>query len=657
MSRAASPISSDPKFLKENIKDATKLLKDRARDFQGIPIPKMQEALKKMAAMLKRCKKDKTNDGAIREFINQINALEREIFQPILKELRNTKLGFTEYLNSELRDLFGDISNTISNNLPKQKLPLFNKVDVQEPLSTVNSSMGNKLQGFMGKGQIILTTVRSRSSGEERKELDLRGDVAGQDFDRDDGLEPHVYEIFRICPRFRILLLGRSGVGKSRLINKIFNITEAEVSHHRAGNANIEKEFTSLENPRFVLHDSRGFEYGNEGQLDEVMTFIRNRTEKGRKESERLHAIWLCITIPTGGERLLETGDEEILKMSRGDVPLIVVFTKYDRLITDAEEKVDADWEPNNPTCRVSELADKEYKKLCVRPLESASNNSESGPSTRHVYQRVSVERGYDSYLLELIRTTAEHVSTGVRAMWAIAQRVDAETSRDASIAIGRQKYWEALSTSVYFKDKRLKNCLWALHVDTVTAWNFFDPHNCLCSQSMMELLSGIIAELNDDNDPGLDVSGNPNQALVSGVSQVGNAGAALFGMSPTTAIVVVPLGVVVLLAQWIHKVYAQTPGIIRCLMGYVLDINFVLWKLFWFMRQKGGVQPVTEEIVRDLLASFNASEQKRWMHHAVKNFLKDAGVLERLRPEVVLGEVIRLIKEFCQESGTLEVN
>jgi len=47
---------------------------------------------------------------------------------------------------------------------------------------------------------------------------------------------------------------------------------------------------------------------------------------------DRLCAIWLCIQIPPAGGRLIETGDEELLKLNLGDVPIVIVFTQYDSL-------------------------------------------------------------------------------------------------------------------------------------------------------------------------------------------------------------------------------------------------------------------------------------------------------------------------------------
>ncbi|KZT28855.1 hypothetical protein NEOLEDRAFT_1129114 [Neolentinus lepideus HHB14362 ss-1] len=92
------------------------------------------------------------------------------------------------------------------------------------------------------------------------------------------------------------------------------------------------------------------------------------------------------------------------------------------------------------------------------------------------------------------LRRAAGHVSDDSRTSWAIAQRTDAETSRDANIEIGRQSTMcgpvrvshllkpcqstGGHSTTPYFKEKHLEKCLSASHVDSVKAWNFYDLNN-----------------------------------------------------------------------------------------------------------------------------------------------------------------------------------
>ncbi|KIK36307.1 hypothetical protein CY34DRAFT_56274, partial [Suillus luteus UH-Slu-Lm8-n1] len=63
-------------------------------------------------------------------------------------------------------------------------------------------------------------------------------------------------DVLQICPRFRLLVIGKTGVGKSSLIQQAFGINDVHVSEYRRGEADIDKEFIAPENQRFVLHDS-----------------------------------------------------------------------------------------------------------------------------------------------------------------------------------------------------------------------------------------------------------------------------------------------------------------------------------------------------------------------------------------------------------------
>ncbi|KAG2088268.1 uncharacterized protein F5147DRAFT_587736, partial [Suillus discolor] len=73
-----------------------------------------------------------------------------------------------------------------------------------------------------------------------------------------------------ILPRFQILVVGKSGVGKSSLISHAFGVEKEIVAHNKPGEAHIDKELISSQNKRFVLHDSKGFEPGDEDNLEIV---------------------------------------------------------------------------------------------------------------------------------------------------------------------------------------------------------------------------------------------------------------------------------------------------------------------------------------------------------------------------------------------------
>jgi hypothetical protein len=65
-----------------------------------------------------------------------------------------------------------------------------------------------------------------------------------------------------------------------------------QVEHWKAGEANIEREFTAPDNDFFVLHDSKGFETGSTETLNAVSKFIEERCNEDLPLEKRLHAVW-----------------------------------------------------------------------------------------------------------------------------------------------------------------------------------------------------------------------------------------------------------------------------------------------------------------------------------------------------------------------------
>jgi predicted GTPase len=102
---------------------------------------------------------------------------------------------------------------------------------------------------------------------------------------------PVTEEILATCPKFRILVVGKSGAGKSSLINAAFGVNLANVSHEQSGVANIYDDITSDQNSRFILHDSQGFVAGETQNLETVVRFITERVKQPELK-DRLHAIW-----------------------------------------------------------------------------------------------------------------------------------------------------------------------------------------------------------------------------------------------------------------------------------------------------------------------------------------------------------------------------
>ena len=60
------------------------------------------------------------------------------------------------------------------------------------------------------------------------------------------------------------------------------------------GEHNIEDELIFRSSPKFIFHDSRGFETGSVNELDLMKKFLADRASEMKLE-KRLHAIWWVI--------------------------------------------------------------------------------------------------------------------------------------------------------------------------------------------------------------------------------------------------------------------------------------------------------------------------------------------------------------------------
>ncbi|EIW77595.1 hypothetical protein CONPUDRAFT_62041 [Coniophora puteana RWD-64-598 SS2] len=147
------------------------------------------------------------------------------------------------------------------------------------------------------------------------------------------------------CPVFRVLIIGRANAGKTTILQKVCNVdkdTEPVVPGsytlfqvslsnrwRQRGRHDITNQITYPDS-RFIFHDSRGIEAGSVDEFQIIHKFIRERASK-TSLAEHLHAIWFCVSMDN--TRPLVEAELAFFNEDTADVPVVVVFTKYDALL------------------------------------------------------------------------------------------------------------------------------------------------------------------------------------------------------------------------------------------------------------------------------------------------------------------------------------
>ncbi|KAG8941654.1 hypothetical protein FRC03_004252 [Tulasnella sp. 419] len=118
---------------------------------------------------------------------------------------------------------------------------------------------------------------------------------------------PDTLQIMQVCPRLRVVIIGKENSGKTTILQKMCGTTDTPIVIDRNGQQidpstlevptamrgmhDIENEIFFPSNPRLIFHDSRGFEAGSSDEIDEVRSFIADRSNRIELK-DRLHVIW-----------------------------------------------------------------------------------------------------------------------------------------------------------------------------------------------------------------------------------------------------------------------------------------------------------------------------------------------------------------------------
>jgi len=158
---------------------------------------------------------------------------------------------------------------------------------------------------------------------------------------------------------FNIFVVGKSGVGKSTLINAVFGEKLAKTGSGSPKTQNI-KEYKSKD---FSIFDTKGLELEDYDSTKAQIAEFLAQKQTGN-EDEQIHIAWLCIA--ESGRRI-EKADIELWELlQKNHIPSILVITK-------AEQDKDENGE------LFSQLVKKEFKTEEVQRVRALQIEDDEG--------------------------------------------------------------------------------------------------------------------------------------------------------------------------------------------------------------------------------------------------------------------------------------
>ncbi len=121
-----------------------------------------------------------------------------------------------------------------------------------------------------------------------------------------------------------IIVIGKTGVGKSTLINNVFRGAVAETGTGRPVTKGIQK--ITKDGIPLTIIDTQGLEVKDYSSIKDAIESYVFDTESSENAKDHIHLAWLCISY--GSARVEDAEKDLVSFFHKNNIPVIIVLTK-----------------------------------------------------------------------------------------------------------------------------------------------------------------------------------------------------------------------------------------------------------------------------------------------------------------------------------------
>lgn len=230
-----------------------------------------------------------------------------------------------------------------------------------------------------------------------------RAMAVAEDFNFEASIKDALHEALKERGHVNVLIAGRTGVGKSTLINAVFQGNFATTGQGRPVTQNtreIRKEGIPLS-----IFDTRGLEMADFTKTLDALKSLVGERARSSDSNQHIHVAWICIAEDF---RRVEPAEEELVKMlADRNIPVIAVITKA--------------------------RSDKGFRATVLQILPVVSNAVRVRAIEEELDEGIVLPA---MGLRDLVDLTMQVVPEGLKRAFTAAQKVDIELKKTQSHAI-----------------------------------------------------------------------------------------------------------------------------------------------------------------------------------------------------------------------------